>query len=77
MSIKREVLSTGHYSQPGPYSISYCVYVILMTGILPNGFILLLTLLTTYRNVPLAKKNESHQQRSQRTETQLIVVKIV
>jgi len=43
-------------AQPGSYSIFYNVYLIMWTGILPNGLIFLFTLLT-FRNVIKKKKS--------------------
>ena len=66
-------------AQPGLYAIIYSVYLILWTGVLPNGLILLFSLLT-YRNARQTKRRvlpSSHSQQprhSQRTESQLIAV---
>lgn len=66
-------------ARPGLYAIIYSVYLILWTGILPNGLILLFSLLT-YRNAQQTKRRvipSSHIQqpkRSRRTESQLIAV---
>ncbi|CAF1565317.1 unnamed protein product [Rotaria sp. Silwood1] len=73
-------------AQPGIYSVVYSVYLIIWTGILPNGLILLFSLLT-FRNVVKTKhrvgvttttttttKMSSQQRHTQRTESQLIVM---
>jgi hypothetical protein len=68
-------------AQPGSYSIFYSIYLIIWTGILPNGFIILFNLVT-FRNVtrkkrrvaPIIIKVTIRQRRTQRTESQLIIV---
>ncbi|CAF2770092.1 unnamed protein product [Rotaria sp. Silwood2] len=68
-------------AQPGVYSIVYSVYLIIWTGFLPNGLILLFSFLT-FRNVIKTKqrvgaavtKMSTEQRRTQKTESQLIVM---
>lgn len=68
-------------AQPGIYSRLYSVYLVIWTGILPNGFILLFSILT-FRNVTKTKRRvgliatavTSQERHTQRTESQLIIV---
>jgi formate-dependent nitrite reductase membrane component NrfD len=67
-------------AKPGIYSIFYSIYLILWTGVLPNGFIILFSFLTV-RNAIRTKRRVApiaitqQQRRVKRTESQLLIVR--